>query len=77
MKTVTLSEAQRTLPELVRRLEQEGEMLITDADHPVARLTRASDGHSLRDLQPVSLGGVLRPFPSPDDDVLSEMLDRR
>jgi len=76
MKTVTLDEAQRRLPDLVRRLEQEGEMLITDADHPVARLSRPSDRPSLRDLKPASVGAVLRPLSLPDDDLLGEMLDK-
>ena len=29
---------------------------------------------SLRNLQPASVGAVLRPFPAPDDDLLGEML---
>jgi hypothetical protein len=30
---------------------------------------------SLRDLKPDSVGAVLRPYPSGDDDLLAEMLD--
>lgn len=77
MKTVTLDEAERRLRDLVGRLEHEGELIIVDADHPVARLSRPSHRSSLRDLKPVSLGAVLRPFPSLDDDLLGEMLDRQ
>ena len=31
---------------------------------------------SIRDIQPVSVGKILRPF-SPDDDILGEMLEGR
>lgn len=75
MQTLTLPEAQRHLPELVRGLGGADEWVITDADKPVARLSSATTGPSLRDLQPKSVGAVLRPFPSPDDDILGEMLD--
>jgi prevent-host-death family protein len=38
MHTVTLAEAQQHLAELVRDLAREGELVITEADKPVARL---------------------------------------
>ncbi len=74
MQTVTLPEAQKHLAELVRDLAREGELIITDADRPVARILPPSPQPSLRDLKPQSVGTVLRPFPSPEDDVLGEML---
>jgi len=77
MQTVTLSEAQKHLLELVRELPRQGELLITDADKPVARLSSVAAPTSLRQLQPTSVGAVLRPFPAPDDDMLGEMLDAR
>jgi antitoxin (DNA-binding transcriptional repressor) of toxin-antitoxin stability system len=77
MQTVTLAEAQQHLAELVRDLPQEGEWIITDADKPVARLALVSAQTSLRDLKPVSIGAILHPFPSPEDDILDEMLDAR
>ncbi len=77
MQTVTLTEAQRHLPELVRDLSRDGELVITDADKPVARLTPLTARTSLRNLSPQSIGAVLRPFPSSDDDTLGEMLDSR
>ena len=77
MQKVTLEEAQKHLAELVRELPLEGEVMITDADRPVARLTPATTRTSLRDLKPQSIGAVLRPFPSPEDDTLGEMLDAR
>lgn len=77
MQTVTLAEAQQHLAELVRDLARKGECVITEADKPVARLAPVSAATSLRDLKPVSVGALLRPFPSPEDDLLGEMLDGR
>lgn len=77
MQTVTLTEAQKHLQELVRDLAREGELLITDADRPVARLSPVTAQTSLRQLEPKSVGAVLRPFPSLEDDALGEMLDER
>ncbi len=77
MQTVTLDEAQKRLAELVRELGREGEMLITDANKPVAKLSTVTERTTLRDLKPQSVGAVLRPFPSPEDDILGEMLDAR
>jgi antitoxin (DNA-binding transcriptional repressor) of toxin-antitoxin stability system len=75
MQTVTLDEAQKHLPELVRGLDREGELVITDHDEPVARLAPIAVRGSLRDLKPRSVGAILRPFPSPEDDLLGEMLN--
>ena len=74
MQTVTLAEAQQKLVELVRGLPREGELLITDADKPVARLAAVSAQTSLREIKPQSIGSVLRPFPSLEDDTFGEML---
>ena len=77
MQTVTLADARQHLAELVRDLDRKGEWVITDADKPVARPAPVSAPPSLRDLKPVSIGAVLRPFPSPEDDFLGEMLGAR
>jgi len=77
MHTVSLTEAQKHLAELVRDLAREGEWVITDAEKPVARLAPVNAQTSLRDLKPQSVGAVLRPFPSSDDDTLGEMIDSR
>ena len=63
MNTVTLNEAQQHLPELVRKLTRDGELLITDADQPVARLSVVTPRPSLRNLEPRSVGavGLVRP----------------
>jgi antitoxin (DNA-binding transcriptional repressor) of toxin-antitoxin stability system len=73
METITLEEAQINLPQLVRQLETRGELLIVQANRPIARLSPFMDRPSLRDLVSSSVGAVLRPFPSPDDDLLDEM----
>ena len=58
MQTLTLPEAQQHLIELVHDLRREGELVITDADKPVARLSPISALISLRDLSPKSVGAV-------------------
>ena len=77
MQTLTLSEAQQHLTELVRGLARQGELLITEADKPVAKLSPVPPRTSLRDLSPKSVGAVLRPFPTLEDDTLGEMLEAR
>lgn len=52
-------------------------MLILDANIPVARLspvTPLAARPSLREHQSSSVGALVRPYPSPDDDLLAEML---
>jgi antitoxin (DNA-binding transcriptional repressor) of toxin-antitoxin stability system len=77
MQTVTLSEAQEHLTALVRGIAQAGELVITDADTPVAMLSPVTPPTSLRHLRPSSVGEVLRSLPSADDDTLDEMLHAR
>ena len=74
MQTVSLDHAQQHLAELVQDLAREGEVVITSGDKPVARLVAASARPSLREIKPSSVGTVLRPFPSSEDDLLEEML---
>jgi len=50
----------------------EGEVVTVFAPSPAA----GPQPHSLLDIPPVSLGGVLRP-PTADDDLLGEMLEGR
>lgn len=75
MSTVTLEEAKQRLGELVKSLPVEGEILITDGEKTVAKLAPVKGTHSILDIKPVSVGGLLRPFPDPDDDILGEMLE--
>lgn len=76
MHAISLSEAQQHLPELVLRLSTDGDLLILDANVPVAKLSPvspATPAHSLRDHRPSSAGALLQPYPAPDDDLLGEM----
>lgn len=80
MNSVSLSEAQQNLVKLVHDLEQEREIIITDNCRPVARLAAVpslNSNVSLRDLKPVSVGAILRPYPQKDEDILGEMIEPR
>ncbi len=77
MSTIALDQAQRQLPELIRALLTEGEILILDQNVPVAKLSAFSTvtpPHSMRDHQPSSVGALLQPYPAPDEDLLAERL---
>ena len=77
MSSITLDQAQRRLPELILSLSTGGDVLILDANIPVARLspvTPLAARPSLREHQSSSVGALVRPYPSPDDDLLAEML---
>lgn len=73
MQRVTVDEAQRQLPAIISSLQSEGEVVIMKDNLPVARLTAAGARPSLRNIQPASIGKVLNPYPSPEDDLLEEM----
>ena len=59
---------------------EEQKILLKHLMKQVHGLPPSQDGkdtrHSIFDIQPVSVGGILRPF-SPDDDILGEMLEDR
>ncbi|MEQ2010153.1 MAG: hypothetical protein ABMA26_25500 [Limisphaerales bacterium] len=77
MHATSLREAQQHRSELVLKLSTEGELLILDANLPVAKLSSVSPvspQHSLRDHPPSSVGAGLQPDPAPEDDLLAEML---
>ena len=81
MLSVRLTDAQSRLPSLIDAVIRGEEVVITRDEVPVARLSATESPHtgprhSLRDHRPTSVGQILRP-PSPDDDVLAEMLDDR
>ena len=73
MQTIRITEAQSRLPELVDSLAREGDIVITRDEQPVARLTTPTPQPSLREIEPVSVGAVLRP-PVASDDLLEEMI---
>jgi prevent-host-death family protein len=72
MQRVKISEAQTNLSQLVDSVAGGEEVVITRNDAPVARLTPSSRP-SLSNIQPSSVGAILKPM-SPDDDLLEEML---
>ena len=73
MQTVRIDEAAVRLRELVHSASAGEDVLITEDDRAVARITApvAPQG-TLRDIRPVSVGAVLQPL-SPEDDLLEEM----
>lgn len=75
MRTVQVADAQRDLPELIASAAAGEEIVITRDNRPVARLLGPPGQTSLRDINPTSVGTVLRPL-STDEDLLGEMLDR-
>jgi len=81
MATVTVEEARKRFDELIAELPTAGSITITDGEKIVATLlagptmSRGPGPHSVLDIKPLSLGGMLKPYPHPDDDILGEMLD--
>ncbi len=76
MRSITLTEAQARLPELIETLRPGEEIVIAEDDRPVAKLVASDERPSLRSIRPSSVGQILKPFPGHDDDVLGEMLGR-
>ena len=79
----TLSEIEAAVKSLpMRQQEALFTSLAARLSHPVSPERRehsypsTQPGHSVLDISPVHLGGVLRPL-SPDDDLLGEMLEDR
>jgi hypothetical protein len=64
-----MSSAVQSILEMIRRLPPPERIELAGE---VERLSRNGPATSLRDIQPASLGRVLRPL-SPDDDLLEEM----
>lgn len=64
MTTISVAEAQTDLPGLISRLAPGEEVLITDGDHPIARLV-ATEGRKPR--QPGTLRGTVL-YMAPDFD---------
>jgi len=77
MSTVTIAEARQNLDELLKKLPEEQEIVITDGSRPVAKLSHLPAKHSVLDIKPRSVGKILRPFPQPDDDLLGEMMEEK
>lgn len=79
MTTVSIPEAQRDLPKLIQNLDGNGGFLIQDGGKIVARVDSVANPaarHSLRDIQPASVGALLKPLAFSEMDLLGEMLDQ-
>lgn len=78
MQTVTLDEAQKHLLELVHNLAKEGDLLITEADRPVARLVLAEHSSSriCADLA-ARLQGAGRKYLKPGADPIRDLITER
>jgi prevent-host-death family protein len=57
MTTFSIEEAQKNLPELIRRLQSGDEVVITENDQPVARLVAAPSEPLRQPRQPGMLKG--------------------
>lgn len=66
MPTVTLQEAQSLLPDLIHSLSPGDELVITENDQPLARLTRAAPP-ARKPRQPGTLKGTVL-YMAPDFD---------
>lgn len=75
MKALRINDAASQLDALVESLPSTGDVFITRGDEPVARLTAADVQPSLRDHTPSSVGAILRPIFTADDDLLADMMD--
>jgi len=74
MTTVSIPEAQRDLPKLLNG----NSFLIEDGGRIVARVDSvkpAARRPSLREIQPTSVGSLLKPLDFSEMDILGEMLD--
>jgi hypothetical protein len=60
----------------VRIAEGQVVTVLADGDASVGPASEGSPRHSVRDIPPIGLGGVLRPLTA-DDDLLGEMLEDR
>jgi antitoxin (DNA-binding transcriptional repressor) of toxin-antitoxin stability system len=72
--TIILEEAQSKLKELIHKLAPGEEIVITESQHPVARLVGERSGRSPRPAPGLGKGSVL--FVAPDfDEPLEEFKD--
>jgi antitoxin (DNA-binding transcriptional repressor) of toxin-antitoxin stability system len=78
MQTVTLDEAQKHLPELVRELDREGELIITDAETPVARLSSVTATAAQLSIHPEveAITGLVPPDADAEDEYRRHLLDK-
>ncbi len=79
MTTVSIPEAQRDLPKLIRGLNDGGAFVIMDGGKAVARVDSIKADEvkgSLRDIQPSSVGALLTPLDF-TEDLMAEMTSEK
>jgi len=72
MATVTIQEAQANLADLIRNLAPGGEVVITDNNHPVAKLVSEQPRSASGLRPPPGLGKGLLTVVSDDDEHLKD-----
>ena len=78
MQRVTLDEAQKHLAELVRDLGRDGELLITDAEKPVAKLSPVTATAARPSIHPEvgAITGLVPPDGDPEIEYRQHLLDK-
>lgn len=79
MTTVSIPEAQRDLPKLIRGLSEGGTFVIMDEGKAVARVDSIKADElrgSLREIRPSSVGALLKPL-NFTEDLLGEMIGEK
>jgi len=78
MQTVTLDEAQKHLAELVRELGRQGELLITDAEKPVAKLSAvtATAARTSIHAEVEAITGLVPPDGDPEGEYRRHLLNK-
>ena len=73
MRVMDIGEAQRDLLSLLSSLEAGEEIVLTHGQARIGSILASGAKPSLRDIEPASVGKLLRDYPD-DDDLLGEML---
>jgi antitoxin (DNA-binding transcriptional repressor) of toxin-antitoxin stability system len=78
MQTVTLDEAQKHLADLVRELARGGEVLITEAEKPVAKLSAVTATAALTSIhvEVEAITGLVPPDGNPEAEYHRHLLDK-
>ena len=78
MQTVTLEEAQKHLAELVRKLGRHGDLLITEAEKPVAKLSAVTTTADRPSIHPEvdAITGMMPPDGDPEVEHREHLLDK-
>ena len=75
-RTMDIREASQQLAFLMESLDAGDQVILTDGRARLGCIIGAGKKLSLRDIEPASVGTLLRPYPGAGDDLLGEMLDQ-